>query len=300
MAETLKHLRKRVRSVKSNKQITKAMEMVSANKLRKTEALLKPAVELQEYLMNLLLSVSSDSSESSHLLFQAPKNSKKYLFVVFASDRGLCGPFNNAIIDFAHEKIVTFIHEKKLSHDDVEMILVGKKSRSLIKIFSKESPLKVRAELVDFAGKVDSEKLSLLSKAIEESYLSGESREIYLIHYSTKKESRYRPIQVRLLPFDIGTLQKSTVKMSSVDYIFEPNREMILNKLLLQYIDIFTYVTMLEQFCSEHRSRMINMNKATKNCEELTTTLTLKINKARQSAITKELLDIVSGAEAIK
>ncbi len=288
MAETLKFLKKRIRSVKNTRQITKAMEMVSATKLRRTDSVLKTALPFQEKLEELIQRLSQSDDAAKHPMFHSHGIGDS-LYVIFAADRGLCGSFNDRIIDFADD----LISKDLASGKKISLYLIGKKSKTILK-YQKDLP--VIGETIDLNGKVSAQEAQEIAQILTDGYFKKKFKEVILIHYSNRAETRFKPISDPLLPCP----KPSSAKKDVTDYILEPGLKLIFNTLMAQYVDSKVYTSFLEQLSCEHRNRMITMNKATKNCKELTDSLTLKINKARQGAITKELLDIVGGAEAIK
>ncbi|MFH0792435.1 MAG: ATP synthase F1 subunit gamma [bacterium] len=294
MAESLKVLRRRVRSVRNTRQITRAMEMVAAAKLRRAQQILSAGRPYARKLQELLGHLAEGQSTAGNPLFEQ-REAKNILLVLFTSDRGLCGAFNNHLIRLAEEFL------KSYSPDKVRLICVGKKGYDYFK--------KRRWEIVDqitnLGGSLKAEESNALAEKLREVFLSRRADEIHILYNSFISTVRYRPVRELFLPLRPEALlgQKQTqveVKKETLDYIFEPSPRRVFDLLLPRYLNSKIYITFAEEFAAEHSARMIAMNSATNNCEELMDQLTLRLNKARQSSITRELLDIVGGAEALR
>ncbi len=289
MAENVKSLRRRLRSVRNTKQITRAMEMVSAAKLRRAQDLLmagRPyAAKLQELLGRLAASATID-----HPLFEK-REVRRRLLVAVSADRGLAGAFNASIIKRA---------EALLRSADVatDLACVGKK----VNDYFKTKSWTVAFAITDFAGKLTSERSNELADRLKELFLSGEYDEIVILYNAFVSTMIYRTTAEQLLPLDPDSLlgPARQAEAGHGDYILEPTPDLVFASLLPRYVRSKVYIVLAENFTSEHSARMIAMTAATKNCQELTDTLTLRMNKVRQAAITKEILEIVGGAEALK
>lgn len=288
--ESLKTLRRRVRSVKNIKQITRAMEMVSAAKLRRAQGTLEAGRPYAAHLEHLLARVASGSALGSHPLFQ-PREGNRKVLVLFTSDRGLCGSFNANLIKRAEETM------KAEPETQWRLYCIGKKGRDY---FAKRG-----ADIIDtLTGfkAADVDAAQQVTDTLLEIYRAGEVDSIWLLFSEYVSTVVQRPTLTRYLHLDPAALgledDPDAKGHATLDYILEPSPERIFEALLPQYLRSRIYITMAEMFTSEHSARMFAMNNATKNCKELSDQLTLQMNKARQSTITKELLDIVGGAEA--
>jgi F-type H+-transporting ATPase subunit gamma len=298
MAETLKVLKKRLRSIRNTEHITHAMEMVAANKLRRTENLLKGGAPYFRKIEELIIHLAREASGTNHPLVVNPKQDPP-LFVVITADRGLCGSFNNHLLNFAANEI------RKSASAEKYLYLVGRKSRQLVTFFP---DAKVIGEKMDLNGKITLKDAMEILAPVKDAYMSKKVNSVYIISFVSLGGSKTATQVNRFLPIDVEKIKNKYAQTADhsekqdktqLDFIFEPSVNMVLGHLFEEYIASKLYATVLEQFMCEHRFRMLSMNNATKSCQELNETLTLKMNKARQGAITKELLDIVGGAEAI-
>lgn len=290
MAENVKSLRRRLRSIKNTKQITRAMEMVSAAKLKRSQDLLlagRPyASKLQELLGRL-----AGSATASHPLFEK-RDVKKRVLVLVTADRGLAGSFNAQLIKRAE----AFLKESSVN---TSLVCVGKKGYD----YFKNRPFTIDFTVTDFNGKLVSEKTNEVANQISDLFLSGAADEVFVLYNSFVSTLVYRPTLEQLLPLDSEVmLANAPAEASSagVDYILEPSSDSVFSSLLPRYINSKMYIIMAETFTAEHSARMVAMSAATKNCSELSEKVSLAMNKARQSAITTEILEIVGGAEALK
>jgi len=285
---TLRQVKKRIRSVISTRQITKAMEMVAAAKLRKAQMRLMQIRPYSEKLDQILISLAAASGgEITHPFFET-REVKKQTLVLIASDRGLCGSFNSNLIGRA----VGWLSDKE--EDKVDLVLAGKKGHD----FFKRRPWKIGGRFVDWSGNLDYGKARDMVDLLTNKFLSGETDEIRLIFTHFISTTRYKIVEAPYLPVEKPVLEEG--KTVHLEYIFEPSPEAIFSDLMPRYALTKMTTALAESFASEHGTRMIAMGAATKNASEMIDNLTLQYNKARQAAITKELLDIVGGAEALR
>jgi len=262
------------------------MDMVSAAKLRQTERIMNAGRPYLYKMENIIQKIMAQNAICEH--FQSKIiPSGKILFVILSSDKGLCGQFNIHLLDFAKKTMHGFLNK------EIHLYPVGKKTLS----FSKKVPeYPVYKSLIDLNGRITLATVHTFTNDLLNAYNIFD--EIHLISYEYVSRSKYIPRIVQFLP--LPSLQPSTQDGKIYDdYIFEPNKEKILDTLLPQYFNSKIYMLFLEQFTCLHSARMLSMHAATKNCTELISKLTLIANKARQASITKELLEIVAGAEAI-
>jgi F-type H+-transporting ATPase subunit gamma len=289
MAENVKSLRRRLRSIKNTKQITRAMEMVSAAKLRRAQDLLmagRPyASKLQELLGRL-----AGSATASHPFFEKRDVNRRVLVLVTA-DRGLAGSFNAQLIKRAE----LFLKESTVP---VELVCVGKKGYD----YFKSRPWNILLSVTDFNGKLTYERTNEVAGQITDLFTSGATDEIYVLFNSFVSMLVYRPTLEKMLPLDPESLLSKATDTNtgaSGEYIMEPSPDVVFSSLLPRYINSKMYIIMAETFTAEHSARMVAMGAATKNCSELIDKVSLQMNNARQAAITKEILEIVGGAEAL-
>jgi F-type H+-transporting ATPase subunit gamma len=224
-----------------------------------------------------------------HPFFQQAPEVKKIGVVLMTADRGLCGSFNVNLINLADK----FIKQKEAEGLEVSLICVGRKGRD----FYRRRKREIRAFYVDVWNKFDFSNAVAVAREIMSTFLSGEVQEVYLVHSTFINVAIQRPKMVQLLPIKPG---EAAAEAPSQEYLFEPPLEQFLEYLLPKYINVQVYHGFLENSASEHAARMTAMDNASSNCKEMISQLTLVMNKARQAAITKELMDIVGGAEALK
>jgi len=284
---TLRQVKKRIRSVISTRQITKAMEMVAAAKLRKAQMRLEQVRPFSEKLDRVLVSLAAASGgELVHPFFEK-REIKKRTLVLVTADRGLCGSFNTNLINRARE----WLADK--DPNQVELVLVGKKGHD----FFKKRDYEILDVYKDWNGNLDYGKTRELVDMLTERFLNGQTDEIRLIYTRFETMTRYRITEAAYLPVERPDIEEQETHL---EYIYEPSPEAIFAELMPRYALTKMLTSLADSFASEHGTRMIAMGAATKNAGEMIDTLTLQYNKARQAAITKELLDIVGGAEALR
>lgn len=290
MAENVKSLRRRLRSIKNTKQITRAMEMVSAAKLRRSQDLLmagRPyASKLQELLGRL-----AGSATATHPFFDKREVRNRVLVLVTA-DRGLAGSFNAQLIKRAEQIL-------RDSDTPIELVCIGKKGYD----YFKNRQWNILFSITDFGGKLTYERTNEMANQVTDLFLTGKADEVLVLYNSFVSMMVYRPTLEKMLPLDPEALlaeATSAVQGPAVDYILEPSAGQVFDSLLPRYINSKMYIVMAETFTAEHSARMVAMSAATKNCSELIDKVSLAMNKARQAAITTEILEIVGGAEALK
>jgi F-type H+-transporting ATPase subunit gamma len=285
---SLRDIQRRIRSVKSTQQITKAMEMVAAAKLRKAQVRAEQARPYSEkmelILSNLSAAVVRPGTPPPHAYFEQRPAAKTTLVLVTA-DRGLCGSFNAYLIRKATAYLQDFAPE------DVELVCVGKRGFDWFK--KRQWPIWTKH--LDFGGNMDLARVRGITSELTSRFISGETDRIDLIYTKFISTARSEVTQMRFLPVESG----ATESEAQSDYIFEPDPAAIFSDLMPRYATTVLQTAMAESFASEHAARMMAMGGATKSAGEMIDSLTLQFNKARQAAITKELLDIVGGAEAL-
>jgi len=225
-----------------------------------------------------------------HPFFQQAEPVQRVGLVLMTADRGLCGSFNVNLINTA----VKFIREKEAAGIEISLICVGRKGRDFFRRRKRE----MLAQYVDVWNKFDFSNAVTVAREIMSAFLTGGVQEVHLIHSSFINMAIQRPKLVQLLPIKPGEPEEEVG--AGTEYLFEPPMEQFLEYLLPKYINVQVYHGFLENSASEYAARMTAMDNAQANCKEMITTLTLVMNKARQAAITRELMDIVGGAEALK
>lgn len=283
---SLRDIKKRIKSVELTKQITKAMEMVAAAKLRRAQTQVEAARPYGLKMQQMLESLAAAAVSLHHPLFEERKV-KSSLLVVITGDRGLCGSYNSNIIRNA----VRYLKESP--GDSVKLGLVGKKGVD----FFKKRPYPIAFTVPQTGGRADMQIVRSLANDITNSYEKGEVGEVRLLYTRFVSTVRYKITLEKFLPIEKPA---GLDKAIPSEYIFEPSANEIFASLVPRYCLTKILTALLEAFASEYGSRMIAMSNATQNAEEMVEHLTLVRNKARQSAITKELLDIIGGAEAVR
>ncbi len=296
---SLKEVRNRISSVKSTQQITKAMKMVAAAKLGKaTEAIkrMRPYSDMLEGILNNLS--ANTSKEDLESEFMTDREIQNVLIVTITSDRGLCGAFNMNVM----KEAMILIEEKYSTHfkaGKVSFLTVGNKSRDYVK-------RRNYAYNADFTGTFQGlslEKVKTVAEYILDKFRNKEVDCVELVYNEFKNAATQSIKQVKFLPIeDKKPVDKKidTKKSQNIDYILEPSKEEIISELIPKILKVQFYRAILESNAAEHGARMTAMDKATDNAGELLKDLLLTYNRTRQAAITKEILEIVGGAEALK
>jgi F-type H+-transporting ATPase subunit gamma len=290
----LKAIRVRIASVKSTRQITSAMKMVSAAKLRKAQdkiVRLRPyANKLYEILVGLSQSLSDSEVENIYARKSSPD---KVLIVVITSNRGLCGAFNANVIKEAR-RIVSENYSDQFRSGNLKLLTIGKKG---FDYFRKQS-VKLLPEQNNLLNDLTFDNVSKLAEQIMSSFTSGEFDRVEIVYNQFKNAAVQNLTCEQYLPVESVTPGK--VKSVPVDYIYEPTSEEIVRELIPKSLKIQFYKAVLDSFVAEHGARMTAMHKATDNATSMIKDLTLLYNKARQAAITNQILEVVSGAEALR
>ena len=285
---SLRDIRKRIRSVKNTRQITKAMKMVSAAKLRKAQENViasRPYAATLDAVMSQLLSKSEPGAVAHPLLTK--REVKKIEFLVVSSDRGLAGGFNSNIT----RRALKFLAE----HNDAEVTIttIGRKGSE----FLRGRGFNVRKDWPGFFAKLSYATAEAVAAEVTARFLSGEVDAVYFLFNEFVSAIAQVPNLTQLLPYEPKA--DASAKPAS-EYAYEPTPQAVLEKLVPQAVNVKIYRGLLESWAAEHAARMAAMENATKNAGDMIGTLTLFYNRSRQALITKELMEIVSGAEALK
>jgi F-type H+-transporting ATPase subunit gamma len=286
---SLRDIRKRIASVRSTQQITKAMKMVAAARLRRAQESILATRPYATKMLEVLNSLAARTSAERHPLLDR-REPKRIEVVVFTSDRGLCGAFNMNLIQRAER----FMEEEKGKKEEIALSFVGRKARD----YFRKRKVIMRREYVNFFGKVDYLLASRIGQELVQAYSEDKVDGIYLLYSEFRSAIQQRVILEKILP--VTPSSPSAIGAAAVEYLYEPSESEILDKLLPMYVEVQVYKALLESLASEYGARMTAMENATNNAAEMIERLTLVYNKARQAAITKELIEIVSGAEALK
>ncbi len=280
----LTDIRRRIRSVKSTQQITKAMKMVSAAKLRRAQEAMFAARPYARKMMEVLNELAARAPAHAHPLLEE-RGDARILLVVVTSDKGLCGGFNANLIRAA----TRFIEERR-AHD-LSLDLVGRKGRD----YFKRRALKVRAEHVGVFQALKLTTAQTIAREATEVFTSGKVDRVYLLYNEFKSVIAQKITVEQLLPIPRAHIDP---KEPPLDYIYEPGPEGILASMLPRHVETQVWRALLESAAAEHGARMTAMDAASKNAGEMIQSLTLYMNKVRQAAITKEIIEVVSGAGA--
>ena len=289
---SLRDIRNRIGSVKTTRQITKAMKMVSAAKLRRAQdAILKTrpyAQLLGQTLARVAARAAADEVVAHPLL--APRVQRTAEIVVITSDRGLAGGFNSNIA----RRTQRFLVENSDRFERIQLSTIGRKGRD----YFRARRIEVRKDFTGVHASLAYEKAEALAQEYTERYLAGEVDAVFLAYNEFKSAISQIPVVFQLLP--IESAPGAGADGASIDFKYEPSREALLRDLLPRHVATQVWRALLESAASEHGARMSAMESATKNAEEMIGSLTLQYNRARQAYVTKELMEIVSGAEALK
>ncbi len=282
---TLRDIRRRISSIQKTRQITRAMQMIAAARLRRAQETTLKWRSYVEKMTGVVERLIDRTGEKTHPLL-ASKEPQKLEILVITSDKGLCGGFNLNVC----QRVDQFIAQNREKFEDISLTVIGKKGRD----YFKKRPVKIRQEFVEVLGGLSDEWIKSLSKGIIDDYLADTFDTLYLFYHRFKSVLQQVVVEERQLP-----LKEAGAQEIPIDYLFEPDRKVVLDKVLPQYLEARVYAALYESITSEHAARMSAMNLATKNAIEMIDVLTLTYNKVRQEVITTELMDIVGGAEAL-
>ncbi len=286
MANT-REIRNRIRGVKNIQQITRAMEMVAASKLKRAQDLVEAAKPYAEKLRMMMSDVGRSSSGISHpLLEQRPV--ERTCVIAMTSDKGLCGAYNGNV----NRKVMEYVSSMK--PDSVRLAIIGKKAND----FFKRRPYDILQYWPFPSREVDVSFVAEITRFLADGYERGDFDRVVLFYTKFKSAMITVPVSTQLLPFETPDGEEEAG--ASALYIFEPTAEELMEKLLPKYLQNQVYLAFVEAAASEHGSRMVSMKNATDNADEMIDSLTLSYNKMRQASITGELLEVVAGADATK
>jgi F-type H+-transporting ATPase subunit gamma len=284
---TLKDIKLRIDSITNTQQITKAMKMVAASKMRKAEENIVKARSYSEKLGSIISNLSGGVEDSAHPLLEQREKGKAVVLLI-TTDRGLCGGLNNNLC----KNLVKFIPEHSADFDSAELVTFGKKGGEFFK-----------ARKYDISDSYRDLKEAAMAEALEEKvkelirqYENGEFNRLYIAYNKFKNVISQKPVIKQVLPVEAPE-KEATV--DEIEFVFEPDIEEILSSILPQYVENQAYTALLDNFACEHAARMTAMDAATSNAAEMIDKLQLQYNRARQAAITSELIEIISGAEAL-
>ncbi len=282
----LKEIRGRITSISSTMQITRAMKMVSAAKLKKAQDAIVMLRPYSEKLQELIQNVNSSSDPDQISVYAQKREVKRVLFIAITSNRGLAGAFNSSIVKELNAQF------QNKSQYEVEVLSIGKKAFDAVRrtrtVYANESAV---------YDNLNFDTVAHVTEAVMRNFTEGKFDEVYLIYNKFVNAATQEVTTEQLLPI---SMPENTEPQVETDYIFEPNRTEILDNLIPKSIKTQVFKAILDSVASEHGARMTAMHKATDNAQALKNDLVIFYNKARQAAITNEILEIVSGAEALK
>ncbi|MBI5071497.1 ATP synthase F1 subunit gamma [Candidatus Falkowbacteria bacterium] len=302
MAVSTKIIRRRIKSITNTKKITKAMEMVAASKMRKAQLATLRTRDYANRAWSLIYDLSGKTDSKLHSFLVKKDKVKKVCVVLISSDRGLCGGFNAQII----KKVAEF--SKSLIDKGIEMefLTVGKKSRD----FTARHKIKLVADFTNLSSVTRLAEIRAIAKIVIDDFSAGKYDEVYLAYTDFISTISQRPRILKLLPFtrerdlDLGKVGEEKTPEKSEEreheFLFEPSPDMVLEYMLPKMAEMQIFQAILESNASEHSARMVAMKNASDSAEDMIFDLTLMYNQVRQSAITKEIMEIVSGKAALE
>lgn len=289
---TLKDVLRKIGAVKKTQQITKAMNMVAAAKLRGAQSKMENFRPYAGKFAEVIGSLSAHLNvEASPLLEQREVKNIELLLVT--ADRGLCGSFNGNLNNVAEK----FLRAKGAEGVGTSLVCLGRKGRD----YFRRRETNMRASHIDVMGRFDMSNAITIAQDLASRFIGGESDEVYVVSAHFISMAIQRPVTRKLLPISPEELGgPGETAGAAREYLYEPSPEQLISSLLPTHVNVQVYSAMLETSASEHAARMTAMDNASRNCKDLIRSLSLTYNKARQAAITRELMDIVGGAEALK
>ncbi len=285
---SLKSIKKRIVSVKNTRQITKAMKMVSAAKLRRAQENVVAARPYAKKLGEVLQSLAANLEGDLHPLLEK-REAKKLLLIVITSDRGLCGGFNTNLCKAADR----YIKEKKDSFEQINVMTIGRKGYEFLK-----SRYTVYKNFANVLAKPNYQAAAMMAQEVIDGYIAEEYDQVELLYNSFRTVMTQDITFEQMLP--VAQEESGETEETPVEFIYEPSVGELLGEILPKNIEVQIFKAMLETVAGEHGARMTAMDSASKNASEMIGKLTLQYNRARQAAITTELMEIISGSESIK
>jgi len=287
---SIKEYNKKIGSLKNTKKMTKTMKMVSASKFKRAHKAQSSALDYAAKLQGLISRLSMSSGQNNHPLIKFKKLPNKVLILVFTSDKGLCGGFNNNLI----RKLRGWLKENHYKYHQVALSFAGRRGHMAFRRTEK-----VEKYYEDVTIKPSFANALTIAKDVAHSFTSGEYDEIYIAYNHFAGPLSQVPTIEKLLPLDPSALVQNAV-VEKADYFYEPTQEELISFLIPKFLNFKIFFTLLENAAGEHGARMSAMDKASQNTSDLIDRYTLLRNRARQAAITTELIEIISGAEALK
>ena len=293
---TLRDIKRRIASVKSTQQITRAMKLVAAARLRRAQERLVEARPYCRAMGEIVSDLALRSPRGLHPLLRAPLTNgedatTRKLLLVISGDRGLCGAFNSNII----RRSLDLLRAEQGNPDlSLSLVVVGRKVRDF---YRRSGQVTVRSEYAHLFDKLAFSHAAQIGQDVAAAYVGGEVDEVRLVYNEFRSAASQRVVVETLLPIHTAA---GSGEGTAGEYLFEPSPAAILEALLPRHVEVQVYHALMESLAAEYGARMTAMENATKNASEMIDLLTIQFNKARQERITKELLEIVSGAEALR
>lgn len=290
----LKEIRTRISSIKTTRQVTSAMKMVSAAKLKKAQDAILQIRPYAEKLHEILIAISSGIDQVEDSLYTQEREPEKVLIILISSNRGLCGGFNTNIAKKAVQHVVS---NYSMQHElgNVEFMCIGKQGERQVKLRG----MKVISDENDLFSHLDFEHINELATSVMQSFTDKKYDRIDLVYNQFQNAAVQVNTAERFLPVEVEKAGEGRYS-NATDYIYEPSKQFIIRELIPKSLKIQFYKAMLDSHAAEHGARMTSMHQATDNATELLKDLKLQYNKERQASITNEILEIVSGAEALR
>ena len=286
---TLRDIQRRIRSVQSTQKITRAMKLVAAAKLRRAQERILAARPYAGKMAELLGHLVAGQGEGAPHPLLEPREGPRRQIVVITADKGLAGAFNANVL----RRSLEFVRASNAQ--ELTLVVVGRKARD----FYRRRAWTIKRDMLGFWDRLAYSHACELADYFMAQYLDGEVDEVHLIYNEFRSVAVQRPVRQQLLPIPAGG-EEGEAETEAIDYEYEPGPDAILGDLLPRHVRMQVYRALLESLAGEYGARMTAMEAATKNAKEMIEVLTIQYNKARQEKITKELLDIVGGAEALK
>ncbi len=285
-------IRRRVRATKSTQQITKAMKMVSSSKLRRAQERIVRSRPYAHEMLRVFNNLATRVEASSHPLLNDDPLRARTLLVVITADRGLCGSFNTNVIKGASQYVVE--HPTDAGHE-VALALVGRKGRD----FFVRRGFDVKYEEVGLFQNVRWSHAQAIARTCIDEFMGPDISSVYLVYNEFKSVIAQRVVIERLLPIPKLEAPSPAIASEAIDYLFEPDPDALLNTLLPYHVAVQVNRALLESSAAEHAARMTAMDSASRNAKDMVDRLTLYMNKVRQAAITREIIEVVSGAQSV-
>ncbi len=284
-------LRRRIKSVQSTKKITRAMELIAATRVVKAQERANAARPYSQQITNVILDLVGLGAQASHPLLRENSDANRSAFVVMTSDRGLCGAYNSAVIRAAERELVA----RKAEGKDYALVLIGKKANSYFKFRNYD----IAASFYDLTDRPDYEDARAVSEVVRNMFEAGDVDTVDLVYQRFLSAGSQEVVVRRFLPLETVDPNADEPEEMHASIEFDPSPEVILDELLPRYVEARLFAALLDASASEHAARQRAMKAATDNAEELIISLSRVMNRARQDAITGEIMEIVGGAEAL-